>query len=140
MNQIIIVGIASFGMSGKIFHAPLLSHHKNFRIKRIVERSIDEARSIYPNVLISRSLDDLLRDDEIKLVIVNTPDQTHFENAKKCLEAGKHVIVEKPFTQTVGQGKGLIDLAKRKGKRFSDGPTNCGREDAWPSCRLRSTL
>jgi predicted dehydrogenase len=119
MEHKIVVGIASFGMSGKIFHAPLLSHHKNFRIKNIIERSKNETRAFSPHIIVSRSLEDLLRDDEIELIIVNTPDQTHFEIAIKCLEAGKHVVVEKPFTQTVGQAKELIDRAKQKGKILS---------------------
>jgi scyllo-inositol 2-dehydrogenase (NADP+) len=119
MGRSIVVGITSFGMSGRIFHAPLLTHHKNFEIKRIVERSRDEARFIYPDVLISRSLENLLQDDEIELVVVNTPDAAHMETATKCLEAGKHVVVEKPFTQTAEQGVTLLCLAQRKGKVLS---------------------
>jgi len=108
MEHTIIVGIASFGMSGKIFHAPLLAHHNNFKIKRIVERTKNEAQRFYPNVIISRSFEDLLQDNEIELIVVNTPDQTHFEYAKKSLEANKHVIVEKPLTLTVAEGEELI--------------------------------
>jgi len=119
MEHKIVVGIASFGMSGRIFHAPLLSHHKKFRIKRILERSKNETQALYPSLIESRSLEDLFRDDEIELIIVNTPDHTHFEIAKKCLKAGKHVVVEKPFTQTVEQGKKLVQLAKQKGKILS---------------------
>jgi predicted dehydrogenase len=119
MERKIVVGITSFGMSSKIFHVPLLIHHKKFRIKRIIERSKDEARVHYPHVLVSRSIDDLLKDDEIELIIVNTPDQTHYEYAKECLEAGKHTIVEKPFTQTVKQGKELIKIARKKKKILS---------------------
>ncbi len=116
MERTIIVGIASFGMSGRIFHAPLLTYHKNFKIKRIIERAKNEAQKLYPNVVVSRSFEDLLQDNEIELIVVNTPDQSHFEYAKKCLDAGKHVIVEKPFTQTVEQGKSLIALARQKEK------------------------
>jgi len=110
------VGIASFGMSGKVFHAPLLTHHENFRLVRIIERSTSDASSLYPNSTVSRSIDDLLTDSDVELVVVNTPDQTHFELAKRCLEAGKHVVVEKPFTQTVEQGEELIRLAGKNGK------------------------
>lgn len=119
MDQKIIVGIASYGMSGKVFHAPLLRSHKNFLLKRIVERTSNEAHTIYPDVVVSKSFDDLLRDDEIDLVIVNTPDRTHFELAAKCLEAGKHVVVEKPFTPTVREGKKLIKLAQQKHRKLS---------------------
>jgi predicted dehydrogenase len=115
MEQIIGVGIASFGMSGRIFHAPLISHDKKFAIKRIVERTDNDARKSYPGVAVSKSFEDLLIDDAIELVIVNTPDQTHFEFAKRALQAGKHVVVEKPFTQTVAQGEELIALAREKG-------------------------
>jgi scyllo-inositol 2-dehydrogenase (NADP+) len=119
MEKRITVGIASFGMSGKIFHAPILSRHKNYQIKRIVERRKNEASLLYPSTLLSRSIDDLLQDDEIELMIVNTPDQTHYEIAKQCLNAGKHVVVEKPFTQTVMQGEELIDLAQQQKKVLS---------------------
>jgi predicted dehydrogenase len=119
MERKITVGIASFGMSGKIFHAPLLAHHKNFRIKRIVERTKSEAQKLYPDVIVSRSFEDLLHDNEVELIVVNTPDQTHFEYVKKSLEAGRNVVVEKPFTQTVEHGKDLIELAKRNRKMLS---------------------
>jgi scyllo-inositol 2-dehydrogenase (NADP+) len=119
MEKKITVGIASFGMSGKIFHAPILSHHNNYQIKRIVHRRENDASLLYPSVLPSRSIDDLLQDDEIELMIVNTPDPTHYEIAKKCLHAGKHVVVEKPFTQTVMQGEELIDLALQQRKILS---------------------
>ena len=67
-------------MSGRIFHAPFLAHHPAFRIKRIVERSAgNDVAKLYPAVIRSQSFDELLDDDEIELVIVNTPDDTHFE-------------------------------------------------------------
>jgi predicted dehydrogenase len=54
----------------------------------------------------------MLTDDDIQLVIVNTPNYTHFEFAKKALEAGKHVVVEKPFTVKAEEGEMLLKLAK----------------------------
>lgn len=86
MKKNIAVGIASSGMSGRISHGPLLAHHKDFHIKRIVQRSKNDALATYPNVIISRSVDELLDDDEIELVVVNTPDDTHFDFARKSLE------------------------------------------------------
>ena len=115
MDKKITVGIASFGMSGKVFHAPLLAHHAQYRLKRIVEHSRNEAAPLYPAVHVTRSFEDLLADDEVELIVVNTPDPTHFVYAQKALEAGKHVVVEKPFCQSVRQGEELIALAKTKG-------------------------
>jgi scyllo-inositol 2-dehydrogenase (NADP+) len=114
MNRKIVVGIASFGMSGKIFHAPLLVYNANFRIKRIIERSKNEAKGLYPDVLVSKSVNDLLEDDEIELIVVNTPDVNHYELSKKCIDAGKHIVIEKPFTQTSRQAEELIELAEKK--------------------------
>jgi scyllo-inositol 2-dehydrogenase (NADP+) len=115
MEQTVGVGIASFGLSGRVFHAPFIRLNKKFAIKRIIERSKDEARKLYPEVAVSRLFEDLLNDPEIALIVVNTPDLTHFELTKKALQAGKHVVVEKPFTQSVVQGEELIALAREKG-------------------------
>jgi len=118
MNKI-QVGLASFGMSGKVFHAPILAYHPDFKLSKIVERSKNEVNQIYPDVKSVRSFDELLNDDQIELIVVNTPDHTHFEYAQKALEYGKHVIVEKPFTQTVGQGEKLIKFAEKQNRLLS---------------------
>jgi len=114
MKDTIAVGLASFGMSGRVFHAPLLSQHKNFSITRVVRRSGDDAIPEYPDALVSRSYDELLRDEDVDLIIVNTPDRFHHSMAKLALEAGKHVVVEKPFTQTHEEGLELVRLAAEK--------------------------
>lgn len=108
-------GLASYGMSGQVFHAPFISTHPQFELTAITERSKNMAKIRYPQATIVRSYDDLLAISELELVVVNTPDPTHAEYARKALEAGKHVIVEKPFTETAEQGEELIDLADRKG-------------------------
>ncbi len=118
MNRI-QTGLASFGMSGKVFHAPILANHPGFCLSKIVERSKNEVKSRYPDIMSVRSFDDLLEDDNIELIIVNTPDPTHFEYTHKALEAGKHVIVEKPFTQTIGQGEDLLNLADKHNRVLS---------------------
>ena len=119
MNRKIRTGIASFGMSGKVFHAPLLFNHKGFELKTIVERSKNEASKLYPTVSVIRDFDTLLQDDEIELVIINTPDDSHFELAMKAIEAGKNVVVEKPFTQTLEQAYELIEAAKQQNVMLS---------------------
>jgi scyllo-inositol 2-dehydrogenase (NADP+) len=115
----IVVGIASFGMSGKVFHAPLLSHHAGFFLKRIIQRTGDDARQSYPGAIVSQAVDDLLNDPEIELIVVNTPDKTHFELVKRCLVAGKHVVVEKPMTQTFAQAEELMEVAARQQKMLT---------------------
>jgi len=116
MNKKIITGISSFGMSGKVFHGPLISSHPGFQLKTIVERTKHEVKNFYPKVAIAHSIEEMLSDDEIELVIVNTPDHTHAEFAHKALLAGKHVIVEKPFTLHASEGEDLLNIATRKNK------------------------
>ncbi len=101
-------------MSGVVFHAPLLNVHKGFEISAIVERSKELSRKIYAGSQLYRSFEELLDDKEIELIIVNTPDFLHFEQARKALKAGKHVVVEKPFTQKYEEARELIELAKSK--------------------------
>jgi scyllo-inositol 2-dehydrogenase (NADP+) len=106
--------ILSFGMSGKVFHAPFIHHHEKFELAGVVERSKNEAAVIYPNTKIYRSIDSVLADELIELIVVNTPTYTHFDFAKKALEKGKHIIVEKAFTTTAEEAKLLTDLANEK--------------------------
>jgi predicted dehydrogenase len=103
--------LCSFGMSGKLFHAPFIQRHKGFELVGAWERSNTIIPTIYPNAQSFKTYEAILADDSIELVIVNTPNITHYEFAKQALLAGKHVIVEKPFTVTVAEGAELIQLA-----------------------------
>ena len=111
--------LCSFGMSGWVFHAPFIHLHEGFELYGVFERTKNLAAEKYPGIKTFRSLEDMLLDDEIELVIVNTPNYTHFEYAKLALLAGKHVVVEKPFTNTVAEGEELIALAKTQNKKLS---------------------
>jgi len=111
--------ILSYGMSGEIFHAPLLTAHPGFRLSTILERSKHRARSRYPEAMIVRTLDEILNDGGIELVVVNTPHDSHFELTTKVLESGKHAIVEKPFVTAYDEGRQIIDFADSRGKMLS---------------------
>jgi len=113
MKQI-VTGLASYGMSGSLFHAPFISIHPGFKLGYIVERTKNLSKERYPDVRILRSFDELIATPEVELVVVNTPDVTHYELTKKALLAGKNVVVEKPLVFTVEEGKELIALADSK--------------------------
>ncbi|WP_417352804.1 Gfo/Idh/MocA family oxidoreductase [Flavobacterium alkalisoli] len=110
--------LLSYGMSGKVFHAPFLELHPRFELTGSWERSKKLIQQDYPEVKSYSSLEELLSDD-VDLVIVNTPVETHYEYAKKVLEAGKHALVEKAFTTTTAEAEELRDLAKQKGLKLS---------------------
>jgi predicted dehydrogenase len=106
--------ILSFGMSGRVFHAPFISLHNGFELKGILERTKQESLAFYPSIHIYRSLEEVLNDDEIELVVINTPTNTHFDFVKKALLAGKNVVVEKAFTTTLEEAIELKALADSK--------------------------
>ncbi|WP_343329708.1 Gfo/Idh/MocA family oxidoreductase [Polaribacter staleyi] len=112
-NNVIKTGILSFGMSGQIFHAPFLDEHQNFELSAVVERSKKKAHLIYSDIKSYDTIDEILADSEIELIIVNTPNPTHFEFALKALKAKKHVLLEKPFTVNSSEAKQLFTAAKK---------------------------
>ena len=98
---------------------PVHSIHPGFNLYGVWERTKNLAAEKYPGVKTFRTLEEMLADKDIELVIVNTPSVTHYEFAKQAILAGKHLIVEKPFTATVAQAEELIDLAKKKNVKLS---------------------
>lgn len=108
------VGLIGFGMGGRVFHAPLITNVAGFHLNMIRETRPENIRLIqerYPGVAVVADAEEILRNKEIDLVIVATPNRFHFEWAKKALEAGKHVVVEKPFTVSSAEADELIALS-----------------------------
>jgi scyllo-inositol 2-dehydrogenase (NADP+) len=114
MADDIRVGVIGFGLAGKIFHTAVVAATPGLELATIVQRKGGEAAQAYPDVKIARSIEKMLEDASIKLVVVGTPSDVHFEHAKQCLEAGRNVVVDKPFTLTSDEARTLIDLAKEK--------------------------
>jgi len=110
--------LLSYGMSGKVFHAPFLGLHPGFELVGAWERTTKLIQIDYPNVKSYPTFEALLEDD-IELIIVNTPTATHFEFAKIALLAGKHIVVEKAFTTTVAEAEELKQLAESKNLKLS---------------------
>src|SRR5699024_9282560 len=109
-------GLCAFGMSGRVFHAPFLDCLPEFSLTAVVERHQKTAANYYPQIRSYNSVEEMLANDSLSLIIVNTPNATHFDYTKRALLASKHVVVEKPFTATVKQAKELIDLSKVQNK------------------------
>ena len=115
MTQEISTAVIGYGLGGRVFHAPFVSAVPGLRLATIMQRKGDEASRAYPSVKISRSLDEVLTDPAIALVVVSTPNETHFALAKQALAAGKHVVIDKPFSTTSEEALELGALAKSKG-------------------------
>lgn len=112
VNDSTNVGVVGFGMAGQIFHAPVIAAVPGLRLAAIVERHGSHAAEMFPQTRTVRSMEELLEDTSIALVVIATPNLSHFDLAKQALEAGRNVVVDKPFTVTSEQAKELIAVAR----------------------------
>src|SRR6266852_1596742 len=106
------VGLIGFGLAGRAFHAPVIRAVPGLHLAAILQRSGAEAAEKYPDVRIVRSVDELLAIPEIRLVVIATPNETHYPFARQCLEAGRDVVVDKPFTTILEDAVSLVEIAK----------------------------
>lgn len=106
--------LVGFGDSAHYLHAPFILANPAFRLTHAYERSKNRAKEAYPFLTVVRSFEELLTNPEIDLVVINTPNDTHYAYTRQALEAGKHVLVEKPFTPTSPEAEELIALAEAK--------------------------
>ncbi|HWR14295.1 MAG TPA: oxidoreductase [Terriglobales bacterium] len=107
------VGVVGFGLAGRVFHAPFIQLVEGFQLAAIMRRS-GEPDPAYSSVHFVRTVDELLADKDIQLVVVATPNDSHYSIACQCLEAGRHVVVDKPFTPTLKEAEELVALAKKQ--------------------------
>jgi predicted dehydrogenase len=110
------VGLIGFGLAGRAFHAPVIRAVPGLRLAAILQRSGSEAAEKYPGVRIVRSLEELLAIEEIRLIVIATPNDTHCPLARQCLAAGRDVVVDKPFATTLEEASSLVQFAKRAGR------------------------
>ena len=116
MSAPIRTAVLGYGLACKVFHAPFISAVPGLELTAIVHRRGDEAATDYPTVKIFRSIDEAIDCPDIDLIVVATPNDTHFDIALRALQAGKHVVIDKPFAATSEQARELINAAHRAGK------------------------
>lgn len=109
------VGVIGFGLAGRIFHAAVVAETPGLELACIVQRHGDEAAKAHPGVRIARSIDEMLEDRSIRLVVVGTPSFDHFDHGMQCLRTGRNVMIDKPFALTSEEAARLIEEARRQG-------------------------
>lgn len=122
MKGTIKVGLIGFSVAGQVFHAPILIGIQGLELYKVVARKEEQQKILkekYPNATSVTTVDDIFLDPNVDLVIVATSNDVHYELTKKALESGKHVVVEKPFTNTTEEADELIKLAKKQNKILS---------------------
>jgi scyllo-inositol 2-dehydrogenase (NADP+) len=108
-------GLIGFGLGGTAFHAPLVTAVEGFELVAVATRKAEAVAVSYPNAAVTTP-EALIADPDIALVIVSTPNDTHFPLARAALLAGKHVVIDKPFANSVEEARQLIDLAAERGR------------------------
>ena len=113
------VGLIGFGLAGQAFHAPMIRGVEGMELACILERHTNNAKARYPEVRIARTFDEMLSDKSINVIVVATPNDTHFSYTKAALEAGRHVVIDKPMTPTLKEAEELVRLADQRGLLLS---------------------
>ncbi|HEX3378490.1 MAG TPA: oxidoreductase [Paraburkholderia sp.] len=113
------VGLMGYGFAGATFHAPVIEHCGRASVAAIATGQAERAHADYPHAKIVADLDALLALDDIDCVVIATPNDTHFDLARRTLEAGKHVVVDKPVTLSAADAHTLANIALARGKLFA---------------------
>lgn len=119
MSDAIRVGLIGYGYASKTFHAPLISGTPGMTLAAVSSSDQSKVLADWPANKVVSDPRQLFDDSAIDLVVIPTPNDTHFPLAKAALEAGKHVVVDKPFTVTLSQARELDAIAKREGRLLS---------------------
>ena len=117
MQKPIVTVLLAYGMSGKLFHAPFVNLNPGFEFKGVLEHNIKRVNADYPDVKSYDTLEEILEDPEIELVIINTPSNTHVDYSRKSLLAGKDILVEKPFAPSTAEAKEIFELGRKLGRK-----------------------
>jgi scyllo-inositol 2-dehydrogenase (NADP+) len=117
VTQPIRCGVIGFGLAGRIFHSAVIDATEGMELAGIVQRSGDAAHNGYPRVPIYRSLDAMLGEADLDVVVVATPNDTHVPMAAQCLRAGKHVVIDKPVAVSSSEAALLFAVSRETGRR-----------------------
>jgi predicted dehydrogenase len=113
------VALIGFGYVGRVFHAPLISAVPGLVLSVIGSRQEAAARSAHPAAEIVPDPFGAVRHRDADLVVIATPNDTHAPLAEAALRAGKHVVVDKPFTLTLAEARALAALSAEAGRYLS---------------------
>jgi len=107
------VAVLGYGLAGQTFHAPLAAATPGLALRAVVSSRPQAVQADWPDVEVLPDLDAALARDDIGLIVVATPDALHADQAIAALEAGRHVVVDKPFAQTLAEAERVAATAAR---------------------------
>ncbi|RVU86663.1 oxidoreductase [Leucothrix sargassi] len=106
--------LIGYGFSSQTFHIPFLLCNSDYQITAISSSKPDVVKQALPDVTVYSDAQQLIREADVDLVIITTPNEYHFPLAKLALEQGKHIVIEKPFVTNTQDGLALIELAEQQ--------------------------
>jgi predicted dehydrogenase len=113
------VGLVGYGYAGKTFHAPLIAAVPALELSAVASSDAAKVHADWPGVTVHATPAELVARDDIDLVVIATPNDTHFPLARDALLAGRHVVVDKPFTVKLDDARELVGLARERGRLLS---------------------
>ncbi|CAI0746458.1 oxidoreductase [Serratia ficaria] len=119
MAENIRVGLVGYGYAGKTFHAPLIAGTPGLALAAVASSDAGKVHADWPSMPVVGEAQALFDDPSIDLIVIPTPNDTHYPLAQQALAAGKHVVVDKPFTLTLSQAQALRQQAQQSGLLLS---------------------
>ena len=118
-HPIVQVGLIGYGFAGKTFHAPLITSVAGLELCAVATRQAESVAVDLPDVEVDQDPTALIAGDDLDLIVIATPNDTHAPLARAAIEAGKHVVIDKPFALDLAEARGLIVLAEQHGVTLS---------------------
>ena len=118
-NDAVGVGLVGYGFAGRTFHAPVIAGVPGLRLAAVASSQPDVVLRDWPQTRVVAEPAALLASPDVDLVVIATPNDSHHPLARAALEAGKHVVVDKPFTMDLAEAEDLLALAKAKARVLS---------------------
>lgn len=119
MQNPIRVGVVGYGIAAQVMHLPFITTLGEYRLISVLERHHNHSQDKYPGIKVVRTIEELVSDPELDLIVITTPNDTHLEYTQKALLAGKHVVLEKPFTITTEDARLLIECSRKANRVLS---------------------
>lgn len=117
-KQRVRVGLIGYGYAGRTFHAPLIRSVPGLLLTHVGSAKPDLVQAELPGSVVC-SASDLAAHPDIDLIVIASPNDSHFPLAAAALSAGKHVVLDKPFTVTLEEARNLRKLAEQRGRLLS---------------------
>ncbi|MCU1250359.1 MAG: oxidoreductase domain protein [Edaphobacter sp.] len=118
-GRVVRVGLIGYGYAGKTFHAPLIQSVAGLQLTVVGSSKRDTVLADLPGVTVCSEVEEVATHPEVDLLVIASPNESHYPLAAAALHAGKHVVVDKPFTVVLADARSLVQLAAERGQLLS---------------------